>query len=104
MARLCRPNRARVRVKGQDKAVRIHETMGLARELRPGEREQLALYNEALTLYRSQPWEPARPAFAHWQQRSPRRALYPLYLERIAHFEHQPPPTDRDGTYTFLTK
>ncbi|MGB4584826.1 MAG: hypothetical protein WBI05_12125 [Rhodoferax sp.] len=80
MARLCRPNRARVRVKGQDKAVRIHEPMGLARELKPGEREQLALYNEALTLYRSQPWEPARPAFAHWRQRSPRRALYTPFI------------------------
>jgi adenylate cyclase len=55
-------------------------------------------------MYRSQQWAPARQAFARLQQRSPLRALYPLYLERIAHFEQQPPPADWDGTYTFLTK
>lgn len=93
-----------VRVKGKDKPVRIYEPIGPERELKTDERDELARYNEALTMYRSQQWAPARQAFARLQQRSPLRALYPLYLERIAHFEQQPPPADWDGTYTFLTK
>lgn len=93
-----------VRVKGKDKPVKIYEPMGPAHELKPGEREELALYNEALKLYRSQQWGPAREALAHLQGLAPVRTLYPLYLERIAHFEQQPPPADWDGTYTFLTK
>lgn len=93
-----------VRVKGKDKPVKIYEPIGPESDLKPGEREELALYNEALTLYRSQQWAPARQAFARLQERSPLRALYQLYLERLAHFEQQPPPADWDGTYTFLTK
>jgi adenylate cyclase len=93
-----------VRVKGKDKPVKIYEPIGPERDLKPGEREELALYNEALTLYRSQQWAPARLALARLQQRAPTRALYALYLARIAHFEQQPPQADWDGTYTFLTK
>lgn len=93
-----------VRVKGKDKPVKIYEPIGLERDLKPGEREELALYNEALTLYRSQQWAPARLTLARLQQLAPARALYDLYLARIAHFEQQPPPADWDGTYTFLTK
>jgi adenylate cyclase len=93
-----------VRVKGKDKPVKIYEPIGPERDLKPDEREELALYNEALTLYRSQQWVPARQALARLQQQAPARALYALYLARIAHFEQQPPPADWDGTYTFLTK
>lgn len=93
-----------VRVKGKDKPVKIYEPIGPERDLKPGEREELTLYNEALTLYRSQQWGPAKVAFTRLQQLAPKRALYTLYLERIAHFEQQPPPADWDGTYTFLTK
>ncbi len=93
-----------VRVKGKDKPVRIYEPLGPERDLTPGAREELALYNDALTLYRSQQWGPAGQAFAGLQQLAPTRLLYPLYLERIAHFEQQPAPADWDGTYTFLTK
>jgi adenylate cyclase len=93
-----------VRVKGKDQPVKIYEPMGPERDLTPDEREELALYNDALTRYRSQQWGPAREALARLQQLAPKRALYALYLERIAHFEQQPPPANWDGTYTFLTK
>lgn len=94
----------RVRVKGKDKPVRIYEPMGPEQELKPGDRDELALYNEALKLYRLQQWAPAREALVRLQQLAPARTLYALYLERIEHFERQPPPADWDGTYTFLTK
>lgn len=93
-----------VRVKGKDKPVKIYEPIGPERELKPGQREELALYLEALKLYRSQQWDRAREALAQLHQLTPTRMLYTLYLERIAQFEQQPPPADWDGTYTFLTK
>jgi adenylate cyclase len=93
-----------VRVKGKDKPVKIYEPMGPERDLEPAEREELALYNEALRLYRSQQWGPAREAFSRLEQLAPMRKLYAIYLERIDHFGQQPPPADWDGTYTFLTK
>ncbi|MDI1247098.1 MAG: adenylate/guanylate cyclase domain-containing protein, partial [Rhodoferax sp.] len=93
-----------VRVKGKDRPVRIYEPIGPERELKPGEREELTLYKEALSLYRSQQWGPAGQAFADLQKLAPTRLLYAMYLERIAHFEQQQPPADWDGTYTFLTK
>lgn len=93
-----------VRVKGKDKPVKILEPIGPDLELKPDEREELALYNEALVLYRGQQWRRAREAFDRLHQITPTRMLYTMYLERITHFEQTPPAADWDGTYTFLTK
>jgi adenylate cyclase len=30
--------------------------------------------------------------------------LYDVYLERIAHFRAEPPPTDWDGVFVYTTK
>ncbi|MEY4099254.1 MAG: hypothetical protein RL300_425, partial [Pseudomonadota bacterium] len=93
-----------VRVKGKDKPVKILEPIGPEHELKADERDELALYNLALGLYRAQQWGQAREAFARLHLLTPTRALYPMYLERITHFEQTPPAADWDGTYTFLTK
>lgn len=93
-----------VRVKGKDKPVKIFEPIGPADQLSESERAELALYNQALGLYRSQNWSQAQTAFEQLFKLNPNRTLYTLYLERINHFVQNPPETDWDGTYTFTTK
>jgi adenylate cyclase len=93
-----------VRVKGKDKPVKIYEPIRPMDQLSEAERAELALYDQALSGYRSQNWDQARQAFVSLQQHAPQRAIYPLYLARIEHFVEQPPAPDWDGTYTFMTK
>ena len=93
-----------VRVKGKDRPVKIYEPLGPADQLSASQRDELAQYHNALTLYRGQHWAQAKEAFAQLHTLAPQRLLYTLYLDRLAHFELEPPPADWDGTYTFLTK
>jgi adenylate cyclase len=66
--------------------------------------DELKFYREAVKLYRAQNWELAELQFVNLAKRSPRRALYKLYIERINHFRESPPPADWDGVYTHLEK
>ena len=93
-----------VRVKGKDRPVKIYEPLGPADQLSASQRDELAQYHNALTLYRGQHWAQAKETFAQLHTLAPQRLLYTLYLDRLAHFELEPPPADWDGTYTFLTK
>jgi len=93
-----------VRVKGKDRAVKIYEPLGLADQVSVADGAELADYNQALHLYRNQNWAQAQTVFEALQQRNLKRALYGLYLERIAHFVQNPPASDWDGTCTYLTK
>jgi adenylate cyclase len=94
----------RVRVKGRDKAVSIYEPLGPRDDLDDKVRDELALYREALKLYRTQKWELAELQFVNLGKRAPKRVLYKLYVERISHFRRHPPPPDWDGVYTHLQK
>ncbi len=93
-----------VRVKGKDIPVKIYEPIGLADELDEEAKRELNLYKQALQLYRQQNWERAAAGFADLQRRYPARELYAIYAERIDHFYNQPPESDWDGTFNFVTK
>ncbi len=93
-----------VRVKGKDRPVKIYEPLGLEADLTQPQRDEQALYREALQLYQAQHWLPAGHAFGVLQRQYPTRKLYPLYANRAAHFSQNPPGADWDGSYTFLTK
>ena len=93
-----------VRVKGKDLPVKIYEPLGPSAQLGAPERAEQAAYAQALTAYRSQDWDAAQAAFEALRQGNPQRTVYQLYLERVAHFVHNPPEADWDGTYTFTTK
>ena len=67
-------------------------------------RDELKYYREAVKLYRAQNWELAELQFVNLTKRSPKRALYKLYIERINNFRENPPSTDWDGVYTHLEK
>ena len=94
----------RVRVKGRNKPVSIYEPLGPRDALEDKVCDELEFYREAVKLYRAQNWELAELQFVNLAKRSPRRALYKLYIERINHFRESPPPADWDGVYTHLEK
>lgn len=93
-----------VRVKGKEKPVGIYEPIGLAAEASAAVLEELALYCQALALYREQDWTAAGQKFAELQQLYPERALYRIYSERVVYFRENPPGRDWDGAFTFKTK
>lgn len=94
----------RVRVKGKDEPVAIYEPIGPADQVDAETEHELALYREALKLYRAQDWDLAEMQFINLQKMHPERYLYGVYLERIAYFRAHPPGEDWDGVFTFKTK
>jgi len=97
----------RVRVKGKQIPIAVFEPVGLADTLSDEIKARLASWEAALEAYFAQDWPRARAALQPliganlWHNED---ALYTLYLERIAHYEHEPPLADWDGVTTFTTK
>ncbi|HLF98053.1 MAG TPA: adenylate/guanylate cyclase domain-containing protein, partial [Methylococcaceae bacterium] len=94
----------RVRVKGKNEPVAIYEPLGRKEELTEAEQDELWRHELALIHYRKQHWPEAREAFHLLAAEHPQRALYPLYLERIALYEREPPGEDWDGAFTHHNK
>ncbi|MDP2852419.1 MAG: adenylate/guanylate cyclase domain-containing protein [Gallionella sp.] len=94
----------RVCVKGKDEPVVIYEPLGLEEQVEETVKSELRLFEEALRLYRAQNWDLAEMQLLDLQKAAPDCRLYPLYLERIAHFRAEPPGTDWDGVLVFHTK
>lgn len=94
----------RVRVKGKDEPVAIFEPLGPTADLDPEVAEHLNRYHEALACFRAQNWEGADVLLQQLQREDPERALYGIYLDRIAHYQANPPGADWDGAVTFTTK
>jgi adenylate cyclase len=93
-----------VRVKGKNEPVAIFEPLGKPAGLPPGTLEELAQWEAALARVRAQDWDAAEAAIGTLAARHPQRGLYPLYLERIAHYRAHPPGPGWDGVTSFDTK
>ncbi len=93
-----------VRVKGRDKPVMIYEPICEILQLDKATNGHLKLYDEALKLYRNRNWDLAEMQFIHLQKLEPSRALYALYIARIAHFRQYPPANYWDGVFNIETK
>ena len=96
----------KVRVKGKDTAVTIYEPLGFKGEVPAEVLEARNQFETALTAYRGQRWSEAKTLLEQLLKTSAKHGekLYELYLERIAYFEENPPPSDWDGSFTFKTK
>jgi adenylate cyclase len=94
----------RVRVKGKDQAVTIFEPIGIEGEVAQARLDELALFQRALKLYRSQDWDSAEKAFINVQKIESERRLCQTFLQRIAFLRANPPASDWDGAFTFETK
>jgi adenylate cyclase len=93
-----------VRVKGKNAPVAIYEPLGKPADLEPAVLDELAAWDAALVRVRARDWDGAQAAVAVLHAAHPQRALYALYLERIARWRAQPPGADWDGVTTFDTK
>ncbi len=92
-----------VRVKGKETPVAIYEPLGPKDALADAVRQNAAEFEAAFAAYQRQDWNAAEAALAALNARTP-RALYDIYLERIAHFRNDPPPSDWDGVFVYTTK
>ena len=94
----------RVRVKGKGEPVGIFEPLGAPAEVGQAELDELALWHQALRLYREQDWDSAELLLDQLSRGSPQRALYPIYAQRIVYCRANPPGEGWDGVTTFATK
>ncbi|GAB3405150.1 adenylate/guanylate cyclase domain-containing protein [Massilia agilis] len=93
-----------VRVKGKNEPVAIFEPVGKAGEVGQAELDEIAAWDAALALVRAQRWDEAESRIRALALAHPQRALYQLYLSRIAHYRANPPGDGWDGVTTFETK
>jgi adenylate cyclase len=94
----------RVRVKGKEKPVAIYQPLGPKEGVDKTVRQHLRRYRQALDLYRHRDWDSAEREFFMLRQSDPGRAIYGVYLDRIAWFRQHPPPPDWDGVFVHTSK
>ena len=92
-----------VRVKGKEQPVAIYEPIGLKDAADPAQLERATRFEQAYAAYQAQRWDEAETLLRALNAES-HRALYDIYLERIAHFRETPPPEDWDGVFVYTTK
>ena len=93
-----------VRVKGKREPVAIFEPVGHKNDIEKPVTQELTAYKRALMSFRAQAWDKAELDFFNLNRTSPDRYLYQVYLNRIAVYRSEPPPSDWDGVFTHTTK
>ena len=93
-----------VQVVGKNRSVSIYELVGAADTVTPVKQEELALFASALAAYRQQDWLRAREQFTQLLETCDNTALRRVFLQRIEHYEDNPPGPDWQGVYTFDKK
>lgn len=94
----------RVRVKGKEAPVAIHEPLGLASALGAARQEELRLWQQTLRAFRAADWDAADVGLYNLQRLAPDDGLYACYAARVAHYRTRPPGDGWDGVTTFETK
>ena len=94
----------RVRVKGKDRPVTIHELVGLEKEVDPARRQAVRTFEAGLARYRERAWPEAEQAFTEALALDPRDGPASLYLERVRRLCACPPPPDWDCVTVFDSK
>jgi len=94
----------RVRVKGREQPVAVHEPLGAAQELAADALERVGLHRAALERYRDRDWQGAEAGFALLAERDPQDAVARLFLQRIEALRRDPPGPDWDGVVTLEEK
>ena len=89
---------------GKNRSVSIYELVGSADTHTPAKQEELALFASALAAYRQQDWPRAREQFTQLLETCDNTHLHQVFLQRIKHYEDNPPGPDWQGVYTFDKK
>jgi adenylate cyclase len=88
-----------VKVKGKVLAIRVYEPICRFAEAGEEVLQELAAYHQALADFRARRWQEAREAFLALQLSWPDRAIYRLYLDRVANLAASDPGEEWDGVY-----
>ena len=94
----------RIKVKGKDAAVTIHEPLGLESEIDKNVHVELQLWNASLRAYRTRQWDQAELNIVNLLRMNPTCGLYHAYSEKLAQKRADPPPPDWDGVTVFDEK
>jgi adenylate cyclase len=94
----------RVRVKGREQAVTIYEPLGLESELGEHQRDELALWHEALRAYRARDWDAAAAGLARLLHAAPECKLYAVAAGNVEQKRRAALPSDWDGVTVFDEK
>jgi adenylate cyclase len=90
-----------VRVKGRNAPVRIMEPLGPSQSISAETEDDLALFVEALAVFRRRRFAEAADMFGRIAERDP---VAESFVARCAEMEADPPAEDWDGVNTLLTK
>jgi adenylate cyclase len=93
-----------IRVVGKNEAIRIYELLALSGGVTPEVRRGVALFEEALGLYRARDFARAQALFDQVEQHLPDDAPARVYRERCAEFMREPPEQGWDGAFTAKAK
>jgi adenylate cyclase len=93
----------RVRVKGKTVPTRVHELLGRHGEIPERVREQMALYEQALTAWHQRRFADARDLFEKCEKEY-EDPVSAVYARRCVKYVETPPPEDWDGVYALEEK
>jgi adenylate cyclase len=94
----------RVRVKGKEDAVSIHQPLGRRQELAAEVLASVERFHEAQQLLLARRWAEAAEAFRGLSEEEAGTVLYRVYEGRALEFLERPPPESWDGTVEFSEK
>jgi adenylate cyclase len=94
----------RVRPKGKNQPLAIFEPIGLTGQVSKARIDELALWHQALKLYRAQEWDMAELQLINLQRIYPDVALYRQFAERVAFLRKNPPGPGWDGAWIAQSK
>jgi adenylate cyclase len=93
----------RVRVKGKNEPIEIHEAVCLAPELDATLAAELAAHEAALEAYFAGDWAAATERFSALADTYPERVVYGVFIERVAELRQTESP-GWDGVYAHTSK
>jgi adenylate cyclase len=93
----------RVRVKGRETPLSIHEPIERAQEASPVQRDRAQRHEAALAAWRMGRFEESLRAWQALQAEEP-CVLHTLWIDRAQRLRQEPPGPGWDGVYTFETK
>jgi adenylate cyclase len=103
----------RIKVKGRNQAVPIHEIVGLKEHVTDTTRECLAIFAQGLARYYERDWAGAEALFRqsaalepNQPDKTPGVSSNPslIFIGIAAHYAIDPPPADWDGVYVMKEK
>lgn len=89
----------RVNVKGKNEAVMLYQPLCRLSDVSAELLAELALHEQALSLYFNRQWQEAREMFSDLSRQRPDRKIYSIFLERLDKLERPPADAEWSGSF-----